>query len=140
AVADMPADVRIAQRISGRSEDEVFSAIDAGLRWRLLKDATGEMPGIFSFSHDLMRQSIHRQLNTVRRQQLHQRSALALDEMGAPDAQIAYHWHEAGNIDRERIHAIRAGDRAMDLHSYREGIIFINVRLKLSHSRASVPP
>jgi predicted ATPase len=118
AVADMPINLTVAQRISGRSEDEVFQAIDIGLRWRLLKDETSEAPGVFNFSHDLMRETVRQQLNALRRQRLHQRSALVLSETNASAAQIAYHWREAGEVEQELTYVIRAGEEAMQLQSF----------------------
>lgn len=118
AVADMPTSLRVAQRISGRSEDEVFQAIDVGLRWRLLKAESGEALGVFNFSHDLMRETVRQQLNALRRQRLHQRSALVLSETNASAAQIAYHWREAGEVENELPYVIRAGDEARQLQSF----------------------
>lgn len=118
AVADMPTNLWVAQRISGRSEDEVFQAIDVGLRWRLLKDETGEVSGVFNFSHDLMRETVRQQLNPLRRRRLHQRSALVLSETNASAVQIAYHWREAGEVENELQYVIRAGDEAMQLQSF----------------------
>ncbi|MEQ8676670.1 MAG: tetratricopeptide repeat protein [Aggregatilineales bacterium] len=120
AVVDMPINLRVAQRISGRSEDEVYQAIDIGLRWNLLKDETSEVRGVFNFSHDLMRETVRQQLNTLRHQRLHQRSAMVLSEINASAAKIAYHWREAGEVENELECVIRAGDEAMKLQSFQE--------------------
>jgi predicted ATPase len=141
AVADMPTNLRVAQRISGRSEDEVFQAIDVGLRWRLLKDETSETPGVFNFSHDLMRETVRQQLNPLRRQRLHQRSALVLSQTNAPAVQIAYHWREAGEVENELQYVIRAGDEAMQLQSFQEARHPYSRAVELAtekHQRASV--
>ncbi|MBZ0297476.1 MAG: AAA family ATPase, partial [Anaerolineae bacterium] len=141
AVADIPTSFRVAQRISGRSEDEVFQAIDAGLRWRLLKDETSEVPGVFNFSHDLVRETVRQQLNSLRRQRLHQRSALVLSETNASAAQIAYHWREAGEVENELQYVIRAGDEAMRLQSFQEARHAYSRAAELAterHQRASV--
>ncbi|MEL6268297.1 MAG: tetratricopeptide repeat protein [Chloroflexota bacterium] len=132
AVADIPTDVKVARRISGRSEDEVFYALDAGLRWRLLKDATGEMPGVFNFSHDLMRETVRQQLNTLRRQRLHQRTATTLAEVNAPAAQIAYHWQAAGDTEQELQYTVIAGERAINLYAYPEAIRYYRRVLELT--------
>lgn len=141
AVADMPTNVAVAQRISGRSEDDVFEAIDSGLRWRLLKDETGEMPGVFNFSHDIMRETVRKQLNTARRQRLHRRSAQALAEINAPAAQIAHHWREAGNTEQELRFTLLAGTQAATLYAHHEALRYFDRALSLAsdpHEQAAL--
>ena len=141
AVAGVPTNLQVVQRISGRSEDEVFEAVDVALRWRLLKDHTNEMPSVFNFSHDLMRETVHEQLNALRRQRLHKRSAIALSEINSSAAQIAYHWRHAGEFESELEYVIRAGVEAMQLQSFREARQLYERAIEISteqHQRASL--
>lgn len=132
AILDAPSTSQTAQRISGRSEDEVYVAIDSGLRWRLLRTTHDETPARFDFSHDLMREAVRRQLNAIRRQRLHQRTAATLVEMGAPAAQLAFHWHEAGDIDKEAHYVVLAGEDAAKVYSNREAKRYLQRALEIN--------
>ncbi len=130
----LPSDVF--QAISGRSEEEVFNAIDAGLRWRLLRALEDEKPPRYAFQHDLIREAVWNQVNAMRRQRLHQRSAEKLIERGAAAAQIAFHWHGAGNLTQEAIYAAKAGREAAKMYSNAEARVHLQRAIEMTEDSA----
>ncbi len=131
AVLDEPATLALAQQCSGRSADETASAIDLGLRWRLLRSVAGSAPQ-FEFGHALMREAVAIQLSDVRRQRLHQRAAAALEQRGAPAAMLAYHWGRAGDSAQEGRYAALAGQAAAEVFANDEAIRYLQRALELA--------
>jgi DNA-binding SARP family transcriptional activator len=131
AVLDTPATLALAQQSSGRSADETATAIDLGLRWRLLQPVAGGPVPQFDFSHALMREAVALQLSDVRRQRLHQRAALALEQIGASAATLAYHWSMAGDRAKEARYAALAGEAAAAVYANDEAIRYLRRALEL---------
>ncbi|MEQ8674116.1 MAG: tetratricopeptide repeat protein [Aggregatilineales bacterium] len=132
AVISLPISSETVQSVSGRSEDDVFGALDAGLRWRLLRALEDESPTHFAFQHELIRETVMRQINAIRRERLHQRSATKLAEMGAPPAQVAYHWRAAGNSEQEAHYIGLAGEQAADLFSNKDARIYLERAIEIT--------
>lgn len=132
AIISIPTSSDAVQSISGRSEDEVFTALDAGLRWRLLRALEDDSPTKFAFQHDLIREAVTRQINAIRRERLHQRSAAKLIEMGAPAAQIAYHWGAAGIRDQEAHYIALAGEQAATLYSNKDARVYLQRAIEIT--------
>jgi DNA-binding SARP family transcriptional activator len=131
AVLDAPATLALTQHTSGRSEDETANAIDVGLRWRLLQPVgRGSVPR-FDFSHALMREAVAIHLSDVRRQRLHQRAAVALEQSGAPPATLAHHWGMAGDVAKEGLYTALAGESAADVYANDEAIHYLQRALEL---------
>lgn len=119
AILDQPAHFELAQQISARSEEETITAVETGLRWRLLQ--THQQFQI-DFSHDLMRTAVIQQVSPIRQQRLHQRAALALAQNRAEAATIAYHWWQAGDEAQASQHALIAAQNATQLYAIDEAI------------------
>ena len=69
-----------------------------------------------------MREAVIRQLGPIRRQRLHRRAALTLEQAGAPAATLAYHWQMAGDQDKEDVFAALAGEQAAGLYANDEAV------------------
>jgi len=132
AVVNRPVPAEVFQAISGRSEDEVFEAIDAGLRWHLLRSYEDEKPIQFGYFHDLLRDAIWGQLNGIRKQRLHKRAAQTLALRNAPAAQLVYHWNGAGDMQQEAHYAALAGREAADVFSYDDANLHLQRALELT--------
>ncbi|MCI0711898.1 MAG: tetratricopeptide repeat protein, partial [Chloroflexi bacterium] len=131
AVIDAPVMASTAHQISGRSEDEVADAIDAGLRWGFLHTLEDTRPLQFDYQHDLLREAVRAQLTSIRRQRLHERAATTLMAASAPPSQIAYHWHMAGDDAQEGQFSLLAGKEAARLFAHDDAIRYLQRALKL---------
>ncbi|MBI3964092.1 MAG: AAA family ATPase [Chloroflexi bacterium] len=127
---------------------DVLAAI-SDLELVLLADAVDETlhAGIlreegraYHFTHALLRQTVYAELSAPRRVQLHRSvgEALARVYAGNPEphlAALAYHFSEAaygGDVDKAVTYARRAGDRAICLLAYEEGIRFYQLAIQAS--------
>jgi DNA-binding SARP family transcriptional activator len=136
AVLDSPATPALAQQISGRSEDETVAAIDMALRRGLLQVQAETGGERYDFSHDLMREAVAEQLSPIRRQLLHRRTALALEQSGAAAATLAHHWQLAGDGEKEGHFAALAGAQAAALYANDEAVRYLERALTLTNAPA----
>lgn len=136
AILNQPAQFDLARQISGRSEDETLAALELGLRRRLLV-STHDTPPLVNFSHDLMSQAVEEQLTPIRRQLLHRRTAKLLSGTGAKAATLAFHWREAGDIDKEAAYAMIAGEEAFLFYANDEAVYFFERALAIQPSTAA---
>jgi DNA-binding SARP family transcriptional activator len=125
AVLDSPATPALAQQVSGRSEDETIAAIDLALRRGLLQAQIEAGAEWYDFSHDLMREVVAGQLSQIRRQLLHRRAALNLEQTGAAAATLAHHWQMAGDAEKEGRFAALAGAQAAALYANDEAVRYL---------------
>jgi class 3 adenylate cyclase len=75
--------------------DETLDAIDEALGARLVEEDAASLAS-FAFSHALVRETLYREVPTVRRLRLHLRIARALRSTGGAASEIAHHLLEAG--------------------------------------------
>ena len=137
AVLEQPADLGLIQQVSGRSEDEVAAALDAGLRWRLLRVAAEAPAGRYDFAHDLLRAAVVDQMSVIRRQLLHRRAAGGLGQRVTPAAKIAYHWQLAAEPAQEAIWWQKAGDEAARIYANSDAERYYERALALSQAPAA---
>jgi tetratricopeptide (TPR) repeat protein len=131
AVLEAPATPAQVQEVSGRSEEEVITAMDLALQRGLLQPQTETGAGRYGFSHDMMREAVIGQLTHVRRQLLHRRAALTLERAGAPAATLAYHWSGAGDYAKEVHYAVLAGEQAAAVYANDEAVRYLKRALEL---------
>lgn len=90
--------VEVLRRVGDYTSDEPTELLDEAVRAGLLTPASGA--GRYRFSHDLVRETLYRDLGPSRRQRLHRRIAEVLEELyGASQephlAELAFHFFEA---------------------------------------------
>jgi tetratricopeptide (TPR) repeat protein len=115
------------QRVSERSSKDVLELLDEAIAAGLIVAVPGA-PGRLRFSHALVRDTLHEDLSTSRRVELHARIGDVLELFHAEDieahrAELAHHFFEAlpgGDADRAIEHAQLAGRRAARLLAYEE--------------------
>jgi DNA-binding CsgD family transcriptional regulator len=95
----------------------ILDQLDRTVRAELVH-ASAEVPGRYSFVHDLVRETAYRELSATARIRLHRAAAEALARGPRGDrlAAIAHHWLEAapgGAWEEAASHASQAADRAM---------------------------
>ena len=125
AVLDAPVTPAQAQQASGRSEEETVTAIDLALHLSLLQPRLEMTPVRYDFCHDLLRQAVSGQLSHIRRQLLHRRAAVTLEQAGVPAATLAYHWQMAGDVAREGEYTAQAGEQAAALYANEEAARYL---------------
>ncbi len=142
----LPEDVRpvlIAAAVIGRSfsfkllesfesfnEETLLKAIDEGLRAGLILSSTLGPEAPFSFSHELVRQSLLTEISAPRRQRLHASVARAIEKTYSANledyaAELANHLTQAGDsADGTRlVHYLGiAGKRALEAAAYEDGL------------------
>ena len=114
-------------RLTELPHDQLLDALDEARAERILGDVPGS-PGQVRFSHALIRDTLYDELTAVRRIQLHQEAAEALEgvyshDLGPHLAELALHYRAAapaGVAEKAVEYARRAGDRAASQLAYEE--------------------
>ncbi len=131
AVLDTPATLPEAQQTGARSAEETINAIDLGLRRGLLSPQKESYPTRYDFKHDLVREAVLSQLSFIRRQLLHRRAGVMLEQHGASAATLVYHWGMAGERMKEGHYALLAGQQAAAIYANDEAIRYLSRALPL---------
>lgn len=102
AVVGREFDLDLVAHVSGLSTDELLDIVDHCLGARIVVEAPG-VPGRFSFSHALIRQTLYDELGSTRRVVFHERVARAIETLraGRLDDHIgtlAHHFLEATTV------------------------------------------
>jgi tetratricopeptide (TPR) repeat protein len=114
-------------RVDGTGPEKTLEAMEEALAAGVVADVPGAA-GRYTFSHALIRETLHEDLKTTRRVQLHRRIAEGLedlykDSIEAHLPELAWHFTEAapgGDVTKAIAYAKRAGARAMGQLAYEE--------------------
>ncbi|HZV80071.1 MAG TPA: AAA family ATPase [Candidatus Binatus sp.] len=102
--------------------DDVIAALKGAVDQSLVIEERGS-GGRFAFRHELTRAAIYGELLEAESQRLHERIANALEQtQSAHDAELAFHWWQAGRRDRAAAFYERAGDAALEVFAYRDAV------------------
>ena len=96
------------------SIDAIEEVLAAGL--------LGEDGATICFPHALVRRAITQRTFAVRRAALHGEVALAMEQVGAPAAELAFHFAEAGAAAPATRHAIAAAEEAIRAFAFEEAV------------------
>jgi serine/threonine protein kinase/tetratricopeptide (TPR) repeat protein len=126
----------VLQMLAGFPEDVLLDLMDEALAAKIVQDAPG-VPGVYTFTHALIREALYGELTAARRARLHQRVAQVLEQRATSGreslADIAYHYGEAasiGDVDKTVDYAIRAGEQAAAAAALEEAARFYEIALK----------
>jgi len=125
-------------RLSGFPRDELLDVLDEAMAERVVTDVPGS-PGRLRFGHALIRDTLYDELTSVRRLQLHQDAAKALEAVYSADldphlAELAQHFFAAvpaTGAGKAIDYARRAGDRAAGQLAYEEAMRLYEMSLTL---------
>jgi tetratricopeptide (TPR) repeat protein len=140
AVSGAATSYQVIQAASGRSEDEVVTALDNLIQRGLVsnqKDTQSELETLFIVSHDILRDLIYAETGLLRRRLLHRRIAHALQNRfnasarTASVARIAHHFRLAGDNIAAAESYRQAGDAATDLYANAEAVVHYEASLGL---------
>ena len=126
------------RRIDGRSLTSLLGPIDELTRDGVTIAISGGQLG-FRFSHDLIRETIYKDIATADRLKLHQRVAETLEQIHqsnlAPHlADLAYHYCESamlGHSTKAIDYSVRAGEAALAVFAYEDSVSHWQTALKL---------
>jgi class 3 adenylate cyclase/tetratricopeptide (TPR) repeat protein len=146
AVAGRTVDHGLLAGVAEMSETELTEALqEAVSRYLIVSD-----PGAssYSFRHALLREAVYADLLPGQRRSLHVKLALALagqpgsSENGAGSAaELAYHWHAAGELDQALIASVRAGMEAGAVYAHAEAVGHYTRALEIwDRAAVSQPP
>jgi predicted ATPase len=142
----------VIQRIDFKSLAELLGSIDELTHDGIINAIDANRLN-FRFSHDLIRETIYKDLLTADRVKLHQQIAEAIEEIHLSNlrphlAKLAYHYGIAaalGNSDKAIEYSIKAGDAALVTFAYEEttrywtkAIEFLESRLGTERQRAQL--
>lgn len=108
-------------RVAGVDEDAGLLALDQVLAARLLREADAS-GGTYAFAHDRIRDVTYTEAGEARRRVFHRRALAALEEAGAPAAELARHATAAGLALPALRYMVAAGEAAMRLFAVRDAI------------------
>jgi class 3 adenylate cyclase len=124
AVIGREFDVDVLIRVAGMSMDEMMAGAGEAMAERLVTDLGGDR---FTFSHALVRETLYEEVSPALRGQLHEKVALALEELHGEDparlGELAHHFLAAaprGDSAKAIDYAERAGEQAMGQLAYEE--------------------
>jgi class 3 adenylate cyclase len=120
-------DLLLLARLAEASEDVLLDGLEQAAAAALVREVGGS-PGLFEFTHALIRSTLYEELGATRRARLHRTIGEALEELtaAAPDARIdelAHHWYlatRAADPAKAIAYARRAGDRALAALAFEE--------------------
>jgi tetratricopeptide (TPR) repeat protein/predicted Ser/Thr protein kinase len=126
----------VLQALADVPEDDLLDLMDQALGAKIIQDAPG-VPGRYTFTHALIRETLYGGLTAARRARLHQRVAQALERLATSSreslADIAYHYGQAasiGDVDKTVDYAIRAGEQAAAAFALEEAARFYEIALR----------
>lgn len=120
-------------------ETALLDAIDAAEAAQLISSKAEDGEVMFTFFHELIRQTLLSNISPPRRQRLHLRAAKAMelvfaDTIEEHSTELAYHFSEAGTLAdlQKTVHYLRlAGDEAFNMGAIAEAIRLYGSTLSL---------
>ena len=115
--------------VSGRSEDEVASALEELTTRGLI----AERDDAYDFGHERLRSIAEDRIGLARRRLLHRRIAEAFKTLRADPSIVAHHLERAGHDRQAAAEYAAAGDRARVLSAGTEAVAHYEAALALGH-------
>ncbi len=116
-----------------QEEEAVEEALQAAIQARLIQPGK---PGVFTFSHDAIRQCLYQEVTAARRKRLHGAIGRALEarppQAGAQRlAELAFHFSHSGDSARAVAYARQAAEGALQTYAYAEAAVHYHTALNL---------
>jgi predicted ATPase len=128
-------DLPLVQAASGRSDEEIVTALETLMARGLLAEQPSRDHVAYDFSHDKLRALVYEETGLARRRLLHRRLATTLAADRSPitavSAQIAAHYQYAGLEREAAAYFVQAGDQARALFAHQDALHFYQAALAL---------
>lgn len=112
--------------VAGLGENDALPALDEAVMIHLLQEGSegeyGTSAGIYSFTHDKIRDVVYGETGEARRRTFHRRALEALQAVAAPPAELAHHALAAGLAESAYHLCVSAGDDALRLFAVRDAL------------------
>jgi class 3 adenylate cyclase len=116
ALIGLTFDLDLLAAVTAKPLDAVLQAIEDAGRTAIVQEIG---PSRFSFSHAIVRSTLHDRLSATRRALGHRTVAESIEALGRPHhAELAHHWAEAGDHDRAVTHLEAAAREALAALAY----------------------
>lgn len=120
-------------------EDMLIDALEQAERAQLITEIQSKKRRIsratesFAFAHTLIPTILRLEISSLRRKRIHRRLATAMEQLRPDDLEdLAFHFSQAGDIDKARQYNLLAGERARKLHAHEDAIAFFTEALRLT--------
>ncbi len=135
ALIGLTFDLELLAAVTGRSLEAVLDAVEDAARSAIVQEIG---PSRFSFSHAIVRATLHDGLSATRRALGHRTVAERIEALGRPHhAELAHHWAEAGDHDRSMTHLEAAAREELAALAYESAAERFGAVLE--HVRANRP-
>ena len=132
-------EIDILTRVVERDADEVLGAIEEAIQVGLVRELSARGHAACTFSHALVQQALYEELSLARKQRLHLKAAIAIEETHATNLEpyvtaLARHLRAAGaaaDPDKAIDYSIRAMAAAARVFAFDEGIVHGEAALEL---------
>jgi predicted ATPase/DNA-binding SARP family transcriptional activator len=139
-------DSELLKSTSGRSEEETIQGIEELLSRNLIRGvpASGDSDlatACYDFRHEQIRELVLGDTSLVRRQLLHRRTAEELEGparfnlQNSQRGQIAYHYHQAGLIEKAAYYYFLAGRMDRSMHANNDALAHFQTALALGYPK-----
>jgi DNA-binding winged helix-turn-helix (wHTH) protein/tetratricopeptide (TPR) repeat protein len=145
AVIGRQFDVSLLERIAELPGARVLDLLDEAESARIACPTRGQagqavLPrgGRYAFSHALIRETLYEELTAPQRVRLHRRAGETLESLVGQQADtlltgLAHHFFQAapgGDVGRAIEYCVRAGEQALELLAYEEGVVYFEHALQ----------
>jgi tetratricopeptide (TPR) repeat protein len=131
----------ILRQVYPDQEEALLDALDRLLAQHWVEQLPGARPGLYDFSHGLVREVVYQLMPSDWRRRLHRKVGLAMESSGDSEGELAgsltYHFREGGDLERAQRYALFAAAYARKLYANREAIGYYLRALELSQAGGS---
>jgi len=106
-------------------EEVLISALENAEKGQLIYEIPHKKDVVFRFSHALFSTTLTESIRTLRRRKMHKQVAQAIEKVQPHDFEtLAYHYGEAGSLEKALNYFSKAGDRASDAFANQEAEVY----------------
>jgi DNA-binding CsgD family transcriptional regulator len=132
-------DTALLAEVVGQDVETVEESLQEAIQASLLNGATTGAQGVYTFSHDKIRESLYDDMTHARRQRLHGFIGRALEARPQPPdahrlAELAYHFARSGDRLRGADYARRAAQLAMAAYAPEEALAHYRAVVELANA------
>ncbi len=125
------------REMSGLSEWQLLEHLDLAMARQLIQEMPGDMA--LRFRHTEIRHVLYSDLGPLRRRMLHRQAGLALEKRAATPfennaAELAYHFGEAGELEKALHHSMAAASQAQHAYANTSALMWYQRALGYLHA------